>query len=488
MSNGAPIANLNTAQVISGKFPLYSELRDFRLQPDIRGEAVIRGEMPVLTSVIMDIQRKIMPGAGNGYTLKKTRSYYWEEINNNSMPWAFTTSDTSNKTVNAAGTVITVSNPYSSTGAYSLPMANHRAIANVNGTLYTVLVTAISESVNGAHTVTLASVNGESFTITANTVVKWKYDPLVTYTKTCTVDMAVEYFAQTAPTIYKGNIQKFEKAYGICDDDITNYNFDLVPKTMQIWDPMTNGYINTWCLPEARANQIRNEVLFAEQYNLLWGNYDMVTDEGVDGWFATAQKKGQFNMNINMKDEKSFLASMKIIAKEYTRAGIKSAMVFGDQDFCANFSDLMSKTVGFNNFNLPVFKGMAFGGGDLTWYNFAGIKDMFGWGFDLQVVPLTGWEQMGYSDLRSNFGAIMPVSRFKTSSGVSVPAIEMSKLDYCDGTAFGAQNGKGNALWYDDARERLGRQLRIAVNDSYGFDFHGAQFFGILSGGTTCTF
>lgn len=494
MSSGCAIQNFTTASCVSGKFPLYNEFRDYYLKPDIRKEAVIRGDMPSLTALLIDM-RRIMMNDGNGYRKVRTRKYLQQEICSNNLQYNFTTLDTAQKTI-TSDTVLTVAANYSSDGTYSLPNASttagfegrHRATANIGGTVYTIWIDAVTKSSANAHTITVDSINGQSIVIPANTRVKWQYDPAIMYEKSSTSCIATEGFAQTAPNIIQGNIQKFEKGLCIYDDEIDNYAFDTVPDKMQVWDSLTNSYVDTWCLPPVKMAQIKNELMYSELYNFLFGEYDANKDLGINGILPTASARGNFNMPINTMDKSSFLATLKIIAKQYTRQGIKAAMVFVDQEMAMNIDDMLANTVGYNNFNLPVFGGNAFGG-QLDWYNFKGIRNIFGLGFDIQFVPLTGWEQLGYDSLYSNWGFVMPVTKFYDSAGNAVSPMEIVKLDYCDGTQFGSKNGAdGMSIWYDDTRERGCRKINFYGKNSFGLDIHCAQNLGILSGGRKATF
>lgn len=493
-ANSCAISSFSTASCLSGKIPLYNEFRDWYLKPDIRKEAVIRGDMPALQALLIDL-RRMMSNDGMGYRTVKSRKYLSQEICSNNLQYNFTAAATT--TITAATTfTLTISSPYSYNGTYSVPTAQaatsalaaikHRATANVGGVMQTFIVTSVSTTPASALTVTLSTINGQTVTIANGTSIKFQYDPTIMYEKNCDLCIPTEGFQSAAPNTIQGNIQKFEKGLCICDDDIDNYAFDTIPDKMQVWDAMSGKMVDTWCLPAMKQKQLNDMMVYSELYNFLFGRYDAATDTGVNGILPTAQDRGNFNMPINTRDKASFLATLKSIAKAYTRQGIKSAVVFGDQEFMMNVDDMLAGIVGYNNFNLPVWAGSA--QGMVDWYNFKGIKNIFGLGFDIQFIPLTGWEQLGYDSLMYNWGFVMPMSRYYDSAGNSVAPMEIVKLDRCDGTEFGQINKNGIGLWYDDTRERGCRKVNFYGRNSFGLDIHCAQNLGILTGGRKCSF
>ena len=85
-----------------------------------------------------------------------------------------------------------------------------------------------------------------------------------------------------------------------------------------------------------------------------------------------------------------------------------------------------------------------------------------------------------------NFAIIQPVTSYMTSDGQRVPMMEIVKLDKCDGFQMKTENSADASIWYDDTRLRGDRKVKVFAKTSFGVEFHGAQFLGILNGGSRC--
>ena len=109
-----------------------------------------------------------------------------------------------------------------------------------------------------------------------------------------------------------------------------------------------------------------------------------------------------------------------------------------------------------------------------------------GIGVNFHVKVLDGWEQLSFTDIYYNFAVIMPMTTYRDAMGNRVPPMEIVKLDKCDGFQMMTQNSASASIWYDDARIRGERKVNVYAKNSFGVEFHGAQFLGILSGGGKC--
>lgn len=477
------IQKYNTDTLINQKYPLFNEYKSLLTRPDIRKNAVIRGDMPSLMALAIDLREKMTPD-GSGVRYVKTKEFLSQEISSNKNPYRFTTAPASAAGAPGAAVTVTITSPYSNGGTWAVPVAKHSAVTSVRGRQTTVYITAVTTSGGaGQYTVTLQPINGEVLDLTGGSYT-WQYNPRIQYTESCTSTIQTEAMLFDAPMVIRGNLQKYENGKHLCEDDLDNYAYDFIPEQSQIFDPMTKQMVNAWCMKPYVMEQIRNEMLFGDFQDMLFAERDNVTNRSFDGLFATTLKRGKFNMPINTKSKDSTLASLKKIAKIYKNEGIKDIVLWCDQEMYINLNYVFAQIPGDNNFNLPIWRGSA--GDMIDWYNFKGISNFLGIGVNFHVKVLDGWEQLNMTDVYYNFAIMMPITSYRDSMGNRVPPMEIVKLEKCDGFQMPAENSAGASIWYDDARIRGERKVKIYAKNSFGVEFHGAQYLGILNGSGKC--
>lgn len=474
------IQKYNMTDLVNMKYPLFNEYATFYTRPDLRKEAVIRNNMPSILALAMDLRENLAQGGG-AVRYVKTKEFLSQEISTSKNPYRF---KTSTEAIGTAGQPVTatVLSPYSGNGSWTVPVVGHTATTNIGGRQVTVYITDVT-AVNNAYEVELTPINGETIDLSGGTY-SWQYNPRIQYTESCSSTIQTEGMLHDAPMVIKGNLQKYEAGKHICEDDLDNYAYDFIPDQAVITDPLTNQQVSTWCMKPFVMDTLRNDMLFGDLQDFLFAERDNVSNRSFDGLFATALKRGKMNMPINTTSKDSTLASLKYIAKVYKNDGITDIMLWCDQEMYINLNRVFSEIPGNNNFNLPIWRGSA--SGDIDWYNFTGVKNFLGIGVNFHVKVLDGWEQLSFTDIYYNFAVIMPMTTYRDAMGNRVPPMEIVKLDKCDGFQMTTQNSASASIWYDDARIRGERKVNVYAKNSFGVEFHGAQFLGILSGGGKC--
>lgn len=481
--SAANIQQFNTLDSVVGqKYQIFNEYKAFYTNPDIRKDMIIRGDMPSILALQLDLSRQITGGAG--YRMVSTRRFLSQEISSNKNPYRFVTEAAGGAGAAGAPVTVVVKSPYSAAGNYTVPVAGHSAVANVLGKPTVVYISSVTTTTPNAYEVVLQPINGEALDLTGGEYT-WQYNTRIQYTQSCSSTIQTEEFLHNAPMVVEGYIQKYEKGNHICEDDLDSYGYDFVPKQASYFDPLTAKEVNTFCLAESAMKQVRDEMIYGDIHDFLFAERDNVSGRSFDGVFATARKRGKFNMPINTTNKDSVIASLKVIAKTYLREGIKDIILWCDQDMMINLNKILAEIPGYNNFHAKVW-GVT-GDRKIDWYDFSGINNFLGLGFNIQLKELDGWEMLSYTDVMSNFALIQPMTWFMDSMGRRVPPMEIVKLDSCSGLQYATQNGdNGASLWYDDARQRGERKLKIYAKNSFGLEIHGAQFLGILSGSGKC--
>ena len=78
-----------------------------------------------------------------------------------------------------------------------------------------------------------------------------------------------------------------------------------------------------------------------------------------------------------------------------------------------------------------------------------------------------------YGNILEYFTQMMPLAKFKDQFGMTVPWLTYVHLE-------GAEPAKVDNVWIDDARKRLGRNLRVAGQTVWGVEMHRPTASGII--------
>lgn len=461
------IANFTTEECISSGIPIYNRYADVFLRPDVRKEVIQRANLPNFMMYIYDLRREFL---GAGERLVDTRKYMWEEVNDNIQPYQFTIQKTNSAGSAGQPVTVTILNPV--VDGYVSPLVGNMATTTINGIFTEVKVS----DVNGT-SIELTPINGMALDFTAKNYT-FTFNPTITYEKSCSGQIETYGFGQSQPEIGVGVVQEYEKGTCICQDAISHYGYDEIPTKMQMFNPLNNQWVDTWCLPTMAMDKIAEEMFYGQFYAMMFGQYNYLTDTGIQGLLPTIQSRGGLNMPIKPQDPTSLFATLKYLAMFYSKKGIRSFTLWCDRNMYMNINEAIAKYIGKNNFGLPVWQGSQ---EHINWYNFKSLSQVFGIDCDIRINTITGWEQMQYDNLFKNFAILIPDTPYITSTGAKVPMIEIVKIKGCDGYQIGTKNGAGTSIWYDDTRQRGKRQFNVYARNQFGMDIHGTKFMGLLT-------
>lgn len=477
------IENYTTEQCITEGFPIYDQYADILLQPDVREAAIKRGNLPNFMLYLQDWRRGLLGGSSmSSERVVKTRTYMWEEMNYHNNPYLFTIEKENAAGAPGAPVTATIIRPVGSEGQ-TAPATGYTAFANVAGAIVQVRITDVTDD-----QIQLTPINGQALDFTAQNTT-FTFDPNYVYDGNCENPIPTTGWQQTQMQIGTGTIQTYENGKCICDNALTHYGYNFIPKKMQMQDPLTGGWLDTWCLPNAVQDIVTEGMFYGQFVQMMFGQYDFTQDAGINGLIPSILSQGGFNMPINTSDAKSMLAGLKIIAMEYYRLNIKSFDLWCDITMYTNLNQGLAELIGPNNFSLPIWNGNAkgnavadSGSGHIEWYGFRSLGNLLGMDIDVRINVIQGWEQMSLFQVYKDFAILMPNTPYMTQDGAAIPQIEITRLAGCEAWQVAPRNSSGSRMWYYDFRLQGGRKLEIYGKNEFGMDIHGLPFMGILTG------
>ncbi len=472
---------LNTLELISQNKALFNPYKDVYDRPDTMSGLIVERKIPSLMGYIMNFRRKLI-GDNQGYSTVKTRKFLSMEINTVKNPNRFTTVGGGTNGAPGATVNATIKAPYGINGNKTVPLAKHMALADINGETVHAYIKSVTTTTAGAYVLELTPINGGSIDLSGGDI-NWLYNPRISYDNSCSSSIQTEAFQFLAPDIVRGNIQEFETGNFICQNDLTHYGLETSPEKLQVFDQLTGKMVDTYCMLPAVQEMISNKMIYADVLDLLFKKYDGVNDRDFDGLFETATQRGSFNMQLNTRNVSAFISTIEVVMLNLKIQGCMEATVFCDQEMMSNVNRMLAQIPATSQFGLPIFEGD--NKGVIDWYSFKGIKGVAGVkGLNIQFEVIEGWEQADFTDVKQNFGILVPSMSFRDQFGNAKPPIEIVKLASCTGLkASGENNMWNNDMWYSTVDlTNGGRKLNVFARTSFGVRFWGAKFMGIFRG------
>jgi hypothetical protein len=474
------ISTLTAAACDTQAIPVYDKMGQIILRPDIRREVVKAGQLSPFISIMMDLTQALSQDAsGKAYREVTTREYYTQEVNCTSDDWSFFISTVSGAAANTK--TATVSSEYGSDGKYSMPIAGHRATISYNdGTFVNCDITAVSVTTAGAHTVTLKALNGATFALTSQSRYKVVMAKMKTYIKDDSNCIVTHGIAQNAPNLIKGFVQKYESGICIKEDTADHYRYENAPLgdfAVPMWDSATNTWVESMNVDQMVKGQLYQDRMQNMAYQLMLGEHNAVTKEGVDGVITTAFKRGMFKFpKHNVANPDVLKRILRNIASNLKKSNIncKTVVIWHDDIAGGKISDAIMKIVGFDRDYVAQVQGFNLdNNGILDWYQFKGIRNFDGRGIDFMFKNLE-IEALGMPHM-TDFCYIQPLVPFTDSMGKKVAPVEMVKLASRTGDKLGS-------IYTDNTMARGCRAINVYAKDSFGVDNHSAQFSGYIKG------
>lgn len=460
-------------QAISGQTPLvmYDSLKQAALLPAIRqvrggGGAQVIMPYDEKTPEALFSQMQAAFGAENRTV--PAREFYWLEYD--SYDTLSFVVNKSNGAIPAGGTPVDVSIDSlskSATGNYAKPIGGYYAFIKENNR-QKVFISAVNKTTN---VVTMTPINGEVLNLTQYGRYTIVIDPLRHYTLGDTNDIQTEGLVLNPPTMYKAYAQKFEKAFAINQDEIDGYVYDRDFKVIKGLN--TRGEAVEYFYIPAIHGQLEAFIRDNKNLDTLFGQRDYVNSKGFDGVVPTAEKYGMFNAGYDIFTNVSLKQILWGMIKALRRVnGCNEYMMAHDflfwMDWSESIGDLI--TASKQSYKYALFGEGGTGTRDFSYYAFTSFE-AFGYKFTPYMLDV--FDHRRYANLLEYFALLMPLAKFKDQKGNTVPF-----LTYC--YVEGAEPANVDNIWVDDARKRLGRNLRVALSTTYGLEIHAPTRLGIL--------
>jgi hypothetical protein len=455
---------------ISGQDPLpfYDSLAQIALRPSLREGTVLCYWKQNLEGLLAQIQSQL--GADN--RVVKTNPYYWTEYCSEETITTFVKKSTDAVPAPGAEVTVTIADrSHSQNGKFSKPRAGYRAyIKQLN--LQAVNITAVTKSVSGAHTMTLAPINGEVLDLTKYDTYELIVDTLRIYKKGDTECITKSGLISNPPILRQGYVQKYED--GICEheDAIDGYAFDVEFAVVKGISPITGKAINMWCAPQI-TEQLQSKVIDGRNINTLINQRDDVRQEGFDGLITVARQQGAFSAGYDPSSGVSLkqilLTMIKLLRKTN---GCKDYMLLHDFQFGMDWADAMAeliKATGQGHI-YSLFGSGGTGVRDFQYYDFG---DFAAFNYHFRKFQIDLFDAIRYGAMLPDFALLLPACKFKDTNGNVVPPVTYTTIENCE-------PAKVKNMWVDDTRTRGCRTVDFYVKDAYGMEIHCASKLGIF--------
>lgn len=446
----------------------YDPLSQVLLEKDLRLDTILQYNQTGIEGLLSQLQGLL----GSDNRMVKSNPYYWTEYNEETT--IVTTIDKSSAGVPAAGQPVSGisidTTSMSRNGKFSVPRAGFRAFIKELG-MQNVTITNVTKSPIGGHTLQLTPINGEVLDLTKLDSYTLLVDTLRIYKKGDLNPMQGGSFVTEPPTLHKGWVQKFEKAYTIHEDELDGYaygtNFRLYKGMMQ------NGTkVDNWGLPQINQ-KILEDWIDNRNLNTMFMQRDDVAGEGFDGFIPTADKQGAFSRYYDPASGWS-LKSMIFnwIRQLRLRNGPSQYMIAHDFAFGLDWTDAIGELVSKSKADTvyQLFGSGGTGVRDFTWYQF---QNFSAFNYDFKTYQVDAFDTRRYGNPLTDFAFLIPSTKYKDTAGKIVPPATYVNIG-------AAQNAYQKKIWNYNFTEQGGRVLQVMCKDSWGLEIHCAKQLGTL--------
>lgn len=449
------------------QFAYYDPLSQVLLEKDLRLDTILQYN----TTGIEGLMAQLQGIWGADSRMVKSNPYYWTEFNEETT--IITTIDQFVGSVGAGGAPVTTTidkTSMSVNGKFSVPRAGFRGmIKELN--MQNVNITAVTKSPIGGHTIQLTPINNEVLDLTLLPYYTLLVDTLRIYQKGDSNPMVGGSFVTEPPTLHKGWVQKFEKAYTIHEDELDGYAYGT---NFRIYKAiMANGTkVDNWGLPEINQ-KILEDWIDNRNINTMFMQRDDVLQQGFDGFIPTADQQGAFSRYYDPGSGWS-LKSMIFnwIRQLKLRNGPTQYMIAHDFGFGMDWTDavgeLVSKTTVDKMYSL--FGPGGTGARDFTWFEF---EKFSAFKYDFSTYQVDAFDARRYGNMLQDFATLIPSAKYKDTAGKIVPPATYTNI----GAKQAAYQKK---IWSYNFTDQGGRFLQVMCKDSWGLEIHCAKQLGNL--------
>lgn len=456
-------------EVMNGQTALtyYDPLSQVLLEKDLRLDTILQYNTTGIEGLMAQLQGLL----GSDNRMVKSNPYYWTEFNEEST--IVTTIDKASGSAGTPGQSITTTidmTSHSRNGKFSVPRSGFRAMIK-ELKMQNVDITSVVKSPIFGHQITLAPINNETLDLTQLDYYTLLVDPLRIYVKGDTSPMVGGSFVTEPPTLHKGWVQKFEKAYTIHEDELDGYaygtNFRMYKAIMQ-----DGTKVDNWGLPEVNK-KLLEDWMDNRNLNTMFMQRDDVKQVGFDGFIPTADKQGAFSRYYDPNSGWS-LKSMIFnwIRQLKLRNGPTQYMIAHDFGFGLDWTEAIGELVTKQTVDkmYSLFGAGGTGVRDFTYFQF---QDFTAFNYDFRTYQVDAFDARRYGNALQDFAFLIPSAKYKDTGGNIVPPATFVNI--------GAKNAAfQKKIWSYNFADQGGRNLQIMCKDSWGLEIHCAKQLGTL--------
>jgi hypothetical protein len=445
----------------------YDPLNQVLLEKDLRLDTILQYN----TTGIEGLMAQLSGLMGSDNRMVKSNPYYWTEYNEETT--IITSINPSTAGVPSAGASVTVNidtTSMSRNGVFSVPRAGFRGMIK-ELKMQNVNVTAVTKTPVGHHTITLAPINGQVLDLTKLSNYTVLIDTLRLYTKGDTNPIVSGSWVTEPPTLHKGYVQKFERAYEIHEDELDGYTYGTNFRLYKAM--MADGTkVDNWGVPELNK-KILEDWMDNRNLNTMFMQRDDVAGQGFDGFIPTADTQGAFSRYYDPNSGWS-LKSMIFnwIRQLKLRNGPNQYILSHDFGFGLDWTEAIGELVSKTKSDM-VYRLFGDGGTgmrDFQWYQF---QDFNAFNYSFRTYQVDAFDARRYGNAMQDFAFLLPSAKYKDTAGKIVPPATYVNI--------GAKNAAyQKKIWSYPFIEQGLRTIKVMCKDSWGLELHAAKQLGTL--------
>lgn len=452
---------------------MYDPLAQMVFNPEIRGN--IEGNasviLPYEKTGFWGMWSQLQSVWGADKKMVKANRFYWAEYDLlETMAFSILQSTAGLPAPGAPVTISISRFSQSKNGLFAKPIAGFQGFLKNN--LQKVNITNVSENSAGNISITLAPINNEVLDLTTKSQYTLVQSPMLSYSINDTADIPTHGQVANMPILYPAFVQKYEDGLAVDESEIDNFVYD---KTFFIKKGLNgNGQpIDYWYIPQ--LSQLAEEkIVVNRNMKALFDQRDYGANEGFDGIIPTIQKYGMFNFAYDTFMSGSFKSLLFAMIKNLRKvSGSNDYMLAHSFNFGIDWGEAIAALVKDykQNYKYSLFGEGGTGARNFDYFQF---KDFSAYGYNFRTYQVDMFDDYQYGNILDYFAMLLPMKVFTDTEGNRVPIVTFVNIE-------GAEPGRDMRVWVDDARERLARNLRIGIKDTFGMEVHAPTRLGIIT-------
>lgn len=453
-------------QTIKGQsgLQMYDPLAQMVYKPEIRGN--IGGEaaiiLPYQDSGLWGLWSQIQALYGTEKKMVKANVFYWAEYDIFETA-AFSVLGTGGAPPTTSGPVVVAINRFSMSqnGYFSKPIAGFQGFFKHNQQKVNII--AVNETAAGNINVTLAPINGQILNLANQSTYVLVMAPMKSYNIAATGPIATHGVVGNPPILYQSWVQKYEDALSVDESEIDAFVYNKTFFIKKGIDPFGKP-IDQWYAPQL-SQKAEAQLIMNRNMKTLFDQRDTVAGEGFNGMVQTINTFGMFNMSYDNFMSGSFKSLLFTMIKSLRKInGSNDYLLAHDFNFALDWSEAMAAIV-YNMKQSYQYRLFGEGGEGTRNFKYFDFKDFTYNEYNFRAYKVDMFDSYRYGHILSNYAQLLPLKAFIDTMGNRVPVVEFVNIE-------GAEPGRDMRIWVDDARERLERNLRVGIKDTFGIEIH----------------